>query len=271
MDEGKDVSDSMPWRRQNLLNAWVDDPSMDELLGAIGAGTAGIVFTINPDHLCNLQEREDFLRAYRQADIVTCDSHYVQIAMRLLGRPIRNRLPGSDIVPALCRRFASDPAVTLFLLGAKPGVAQRAADRINAAAGRTMVVGALGPSMRFVEDATEIDAAIEQINRSGATVLVVGLGAPKQEIFIANVRSRLPGVGTLLGVGATIDYEAGEVIRAPVWMRRMGMEWLHRVLSEPRRYLMRYVRSSRFFWWALLERLGLYKDPLAGRVPPPAR
>ena len=249
--------------RHPLLNAWVDDLSMDQLLERIGAGTAGIVFTVNPDHLCHLQANAAFHAAYQQADVVTCDSHYVKLAMRLTGRPVQHRLPGSDIVPTMCRHFRDDPSVKVFLLGAKPGVAQRAAERINAAAGRPLVVGALGPSMRFVDDPAEVDDAVARIQASGATVLLVGLGAPKQEILIARLRRRLPGVGTLIGVGATIDYEAGEVVRAPVWMRRVGLEWFHRVATEPRRYLMRYVRSARFMWWMALDRLGLYRDPFA--------
>jgi exopolysaccharide biosynthesis WecB/TagA/CpsF family protein len=253
-------------QRQPLLNVWADDLTMDELLARMAIG-AGVVFTVNPDHLYHLQYSADFLHAYRSADIITVDSHYVRLAMRLLGRPVQNRLPGSDIVPAFCRRQASDPATRIFLLGARPGVAQAAREAMNAKAGRELVVGALGPSMNFVNEPAEIDAAIEAIEASGANVLLLGLGAPKQELWIAQHRHRLPGVHTLLGVGATIDYEAGAVQRAPVWLRRLGLEWTYRVFTEPRRYLMRYVRSSRFIWWMLMDRLGRYKDPLVGSAP----
>jgi N-acetylglucosaminyldiphosphoundecaprenol N-acetyl-beta-D-mannosaminyltransferase len=128
------------------------------------------------------------------------------------------------------------------------------------------VVGAHGPSMNFVNDPAEIDAVLAMIEASGANVLLVGLGAPKQEIWIASVRHRLPQVRVMMGIGATIDYEAGEVRRAPVLMRRLGLEWTYRVASEPGRYLMRYVRSSKFLWWMLMDRLGRYKDPFA-RTP----
>jgi N-acetylglucosaminyldiphosphoundecaprenol N-acetyl-beta-D-mannosaminyltransferase len=107
---------------------------------------------------------------------------------------------------------------------------------------------------------------LAMIEASGANVLLVGLGAPKQEIWIASVRHRLPQVRVMMGIGATIDYEAGEVRRAPVLMRRLGLEWTYRVASEPGRYLMRYVRSSKFLWWMLMDRLGRYKDPFA-RTP----
>jgi N-acetylglucosaminyldiphosphoundecaprenol N-acetyl-beta-D-mannosaminyltransferase len=256
----------LQWPRQPLLNVWADDLSMDDLLTQL-ASSGGVIFTVNPDHLYHLQYNPAFLSAYRSADIITVDSHYVRLVLRILGRPVANRLPGSDIVPAFCKRQAGDPATRMFLLGAKPGVAQIARESMNAKAGRELVVGAHGPSMNFVNDPAEIDSAIEMIKASGANVLLVGLGAPKQEIWIASVRDRLPQVRVMMGVGATIDYEAGAVMRAPVWLRRLGMEWTYRVWTEPGRYLMRYVRSSKFIWWMLMDRFGRYKNPFNDTVP----
>lgn len=256
-----------PWPRQPLLNVWADDLSMDELLQQMASDAgAGVVFTVNPDHLYHLQHNRAFVSAYRSADIITVDSHYVRLALRLLGRPVVHRLPGSDIVPSFCARHGGNPDVRIFLLGARPGVARKAADAMNAKAGRELVVGAHGPSMNFVNDPAEIATVIDMIAASGANVLLVGLGAPKQEIWIASVRHRLPQVRVMMGVGATIDYEAGEVKRAPVLFRRLGLEWTYRVATEPGRYLMRYVRSSKFLWWMLMDRLGLYKDPF-GNAP----
>jgi len=260
----------LPWPRQPLLNVWADDMSMDDLLNRLGT-TGGVVFTVNPDHLYHLQYNADFVRAYRAADIITVDSHYVRLALRAQGRTVANRLPGSDIVPAFCARQAADPDTRIFLLGARPGVAQRAREAMNRKAGRELVVGAHGPSMNFVNDATEVDAVLKMIEASGANVLLVGLGAPKQEIWISSVRHRLPQVRVMMGIGATIDYEAGEVRRAPVVLRRLGLEWTYRVWTEPGRYLMRYVRSSKFLWWMLMDRLGLYKDPFDGSAAPLTR
>jgi N-acetylglucosaminyldiphosphoundecaprenol N-acetyl-beta-D-mannosaminyltransferase len=159
--------------------------------------------------------------------------------------------------------------VRIFLLGAMPGVAERARQRLNAAAGRELVVGAHGPSMRFVDDEAEIASVLAMIRDSKATTLMVGLGAPKQEIWLARYRQQMPQVKVLMGVGATIDYEAGEVKRAPVWMRRLGIEWTYRVLSEPRRYGMRYLRNARFLWWMAQARAGQYKDPFPQAAPAP--
>jgi len=258
------------WPRQPLLNVWADDLSMDDLLARL-ASTGGVVFTVNPDHLYHLQYNPEFLRAYRSADIITVDSHYVRLALRAQGRAVTHRLTGSDIVPAFCARQAADERTRIFLLGARPGVAQKAREALNRKAGRELVVGAHGPSMNFVNDPDEIDRVLEMIERSGANVLLVGLGVSKQEIWISSVRHRLSQVRVMMGIGATIDYEAGAVKRAPVPLRRLGLEWAYRVASEPRRYLMRYVRSSKFLWWMLMDRLGRYKDPFAATAAPQAR
>jgi UDP-N-acetyl-D-mannosaminuronic acid transferase (WecB/TagA/CpsF family) len=115
--------------------------------------------------------------------------------------------------------------------------------------------------MNFVHDEAEIAAAIDAVNASGATCLIVGFGAPKQELWIARHRHRMPGVRLFMGVGATIDYEAEAVRRAPQWMAHAGLEWLYRVASEPRRYWRRYFEAVDFLWLALLDRFGRYRPP----------
>lgn len=231
---------------------------MDELLQKLDQG---VVFTLNPDHLYHLQRNPEFLEAYLRADFVTCDSKYLLWALRLMRRRVRANVSGSDIVPAFYRQHRSNPAIRIFLLGAAPGVAQRARERINLQAGRDIVVGAHGPSMNFAEDPDEIAATIRMIDSAGTTVLIVGLGAPKQELWIDRYRGALPNVKIFMGVGATIDYEADAVVRAPPWMRRCGLEWLYRVVTEPRRYARRYFRASEFVWLVLLDGLGLYRAP----------
>ena len=123
----------------------------------------------------------------------------------------------------------------------------------------------------FVANLLVRDEVLKMVEASGANVLLVGLGAPKQEIWISNFRDRLPRIRVMMGVGATIDYEAGAVKRAPVLLRRMGLEWTYRVATEPQRYLMRYARSSKFLWWMLMDRLGRYKDPFGSAQVPLAR
>jgi exopolysaccharide biosynthesis WecB/TagA/CpsF family protein len=249
------------WRRARILNAWVDSLTVDQVLELLDE--EGVLFTINPEHLYQLQRSKEFAEAYANATYVSCDSNYVFAAMKLLGRALEHRASGSDIVPAYWRKHAANPAVSIFLLGAGPGIAQRARERINRLAGREIVVGAHGPSFNFVEDADETAEAIEMVNRCGATCLIVGLGAPKQEIWIHRNRDRMPKVRVCMGVGATIDYEADAVKRAPKWMRHNGLEWIYRVITEPRRYARRYLRNTEFLWLALLDGFGLYRPPFS--------
>ncbi len=246
------------WHRSRLLNAWIDSLTVDEIVDRLDCGT---LFTPNVDHLYQLQRNADFAAAYRNAAIVSCDSKYVYWALAALGRPVKATASGSDILPAYWRRHSANEDVTMFLLGAKPGVAAAARDRINRLAGRNIVVGAQGPSMNFVNDSEEIAEAIAMINESRATCLVVGLGAPKQEIWIDRHRSQLPHVKVLMGVGASIDYEAEAVARAPAWVRPLGMEWVYRVVTEPRRYARRYARNLIFPWLVLKDWAGFYRPP----------
>jgi N-acetylglucosaminyldiphosphoundecaprenol N-acetyl-beta-D-mannosaminyltransferase len=246
------------WHRSRILNAWVDSLTVQEIVEELDEG---ILFTLNPDHLYWLQRNSDFAAAYRNATLVSSDSKYVYWGLGFLGRAIKRKSSGSDIVPAYWRHHANNPTVSIFLLGAKPGIAQMARERINRLAGREIVVGAHGPSFNFVNDEQETTKAIDMINASGATCLIVGLGAPKQEIWIDRHRARMPGVKVYMGVGATIDYEAEAVRRAPAWMTRNGLEWVYRMATEPRRYWRRYTRTLEFFWLVLLDRFGLYRPP----------
>lgn len=246
------------WHRSRILNAWVDSLTVQEIVEELDEG---VLCTLNPDHLYWLQRNSHFAEAYRNAKLVSSDSKYVFWALGFLGRAIKQKCSGSDIVPAYWRHHANNPEVTIFLLGARPGVAQTARERINGLAGREIVVGAHGPSFAFAETEDEDSEVIEMINASGATCLIVGLNAPKQEIWINRNRGRMPGVKVFMGVGATIDYEAKAVRRAPPWMTRNGLEWVYRMATEPKRYWRRYTRTLEFFWLVLLDRLGLYRPP----------
>lgn len=248
-----------PWPRSRLLNVWVDNLSMSELMARLDSG---IVFTLNPDHLYHLQRNRAFYEAYRQADFITSDSKYVYWSLGLLGRRIQEKVSGSDIVPAFCWHHRNREETKIFMLGGAAGIAQKALERINARVGRELVVAAHSPSMSFVKNDAEIAQVIKLINDSGANVLIVGLGAPKQEIWILKYRAAMSNVKILMGVGATIDYEAGMVKRAPLALTRIGLEWVYRIVTEPRRYWRRYLRDVEFVWYVALDFLGLYRSPM---------
>lgn len=248
--------------RKPLLNIEVDDLSLAEFLDAY---EAGLVVTPNADHLMLLQQDRRFWEVYRHAEFVTVDSQVVKFALSFLGGPVKAKLSGSDIFPAFYRHHARNSGVRIYLLGGRDGVAREAADRINARAGRAIVVGWCSPSMRIADDPAESEAIVEDINRSGATVLAVGLGAPKQELWIAAHRSKMPNVARFLAIGATLDFEAGLLRRAPKLVSDMGLEWLFRLLMEPRRLWHRYlVRDPKFLWLVFLQRVGAYSNPFSG-------
>lgn len=248
--------------RLNFLNVSIDNLSSMELLQQLAQG--GTVYTPNVSHLLRLQWDQDFYQVYQQADFRICDSQILLIASRLLGNPIREKISGSDIFPAFYQHFRNDKSVEIFLLGAAEGVGERARQRINHKVGRNMVVDTYSPPFGFETDEAECERIIERINRSKATTLAVGLGAPKQEKWIHANRHRLPHVKVFLAIGATIDFEAGQLQRSPKWMSDAGLEWVYRILMEPKRLWKRYFNDVLPFVWLMgSEWLGLYQDPFA--------
>lgn len=242
-----------------LLNAAIDNLTMSELLVKLNQG---VVFTANVDHLVKLQKDREFFDAYQNADYVTCDSKIIYYISRLLGSPIQEKISGSDFFPAFYWHHRHNRNTKIFLLGAAEGVAATAQKRINAKLGREIIVGAHSPSYGFEKNEAECQNIIDIVNRSGANVLAIGLGSPKQEKFIYKYRDQFSHIKIFMGIGATIDFEAGNVARAPKWISEMGLEWLYRLLSEPRRLWKRYlVEGPAFFWYALLQMLDLYNEP----------
>jgi exopolysaccharide biosynthesis WecB/TagA/CpsF family protein len=142
------------------------------------------------------------------------------------------------------------------------GVAEKAMDRINSRIGRPIVVGAYSPSYGFEKKQDENEEIYKMINSSGANVVLVGVGCPKQEKWIDAHKAKMSGVDIWMALGATIDFEAGNVKRAPMIWRKMYLEWFYRFLQEPRRMYKRYfVDDPIFFWYLLKQLLGLYKNP----------
>ncbi|WP_058997720.1 WecB/TagA/CpsF family glycosyltransferase [Leptolyngbya sp. NIES-2104] len=247
-------------RQVHLLNIGIHNLTMIELLEKLRLG--GIVFTPNVDHLMKLQRDPEFYRAYQGVDFKVCDSRVLVYASYFLGTPVQEKISGSDLFPAFYMYYRNDPGVKIFLLGAAPGIAEAARSRINAKVGREIVVAAHSPSFGFEKNEAECQAIIEMINRSGATVLAIGVGAPKQELWITRYKDQLPNVKTFLAIGATIDFEAGTVQRSPQWMSNVGLEWLFRILCEPRRLWKRYlIHDLPFFWLLLQQRFRLYHNP----------
>lgn len=246
-------------KRVNLLNIEFDNLSLRQLLKEL---KSGVVFTPNVDHLMKLQCDREFFRAYEIANYKLCDSKILIYASHFLGTPIKEKVSGSDFFPAFYNYHKNNDKVNIFLLGGTKGVAIIAQERINRKVGRNIVVAAHSPSLGFENDEQECAEIIEMINKSEATVLAIGVGAPKQEKWIYKYKNKLPKIKFFLAIGATIDFEAGNVKRAPKWMSEVGFEWLYRLLTEPQRLWKRYlVEDLPFFWLILKQKLNLYTTP----------
>jgi N-acetylglucosaminyldiphosphoundecaprenol N-acetyl-beta-D-mannosaminyltransferase len=247
-------------RQVYLLNVGIHNITVHDLLQKLKAG--GAVFTPNADHLVKLQHNAEFYAAYQAADYRVCDSQVLLFIAKLLGTPIAEKISGSDLFPAFYQHYRHDESVKIFLLGAGPGVARRAQQKINAKLGREMIVAAHSPSFQFAQSPEESRQIIDMINQSGATVLAMGAGSPKQEIWIAKYKDQFTHVKTFLAIGATIDFEAGNVPRSPKWVSEAGLEWLYRLCNEPKRLWKRYlVDDSRLIWFVLIQWLRLYQNP----------
>ena len=244
-----------------LLNINIQSLTRSELLSRLDRG---VLVTPNVDHLVKLQRDREFYDAYREAEWVVCDSRILCLLSRLLIRPIREAIPGSSFFTSYYMYHKDDADCRIFLLGAREGVAAMAMERINRRVGRRIVVGAHSPSFGFEKDERECMDLVRIVNGSGANVLLVGVGAPKQEKWIMRYRASMPGVRLFMALGATIDFEAGTLRRAPQLWQRTGMEWLYRCLCEPRRLFRRYfVDDMQFFFYFAKQLLGIYKDPFA--------
>lgn len=252
--------------RVGILNVTFDNLTMRELLEKLNSG---IVFTPNVDHLMKLQHDGEFFRIYQLADYRVCDSQVLMYAARYLGTPLKEKISGSDFFPAFCDFHRHNTDVSIFLLGAAPGVADTARVKINRRAGRAIIVDSYSPSYGFEKNERECLEIIDMINRSGATVLAIGVGAPKQEKWIFKYKDRLPNVKIFLAVGATIDFEAGIIQRAPKWMSEMGIEWLFRISQDPQRLWKRYlVEDLPFLWLLLKQKYGHYISPFTATQEP---
>ena len=242
-----------------ILNIDVLATTQNELLERLDYG---VLVTPNLDHLIKLQKDKEFYESYRKAEWVVCDSRILYFLSKLLKRSFPEAIPGSSFFTAFYEYHRDDPNCKIFLLGAREGIAKKAMERINDKMGREIVVGAHSPSFGFEKHEDECEELVRIVNNSGANVVLVGVGAPKQEKWIMKWKDKMPSVDLWMALGATIDFEAGTLKRAPLFYRKIGMEWLYRVIKEPKRLFKRYfVDDTKFFWYFGKQLMGLYRDP----------
>jgi N-acetylglucosaminyldiphosphoundecaprenol N-acetyl-beta-D-mannosaminyltransferase len=217
-----------------------------DLQGAVSAieelvsgGKGGAVFTPNVDHVVEFDQNPRLRDAYRAADLSLADGMPVVWASRLLGPALPERVAGSDLVLPLMQR-ARARGWRVFLLGGQEGVAALAAKKLSGSLPGLEIAGTLAPRIDMSEPRERRAEVVDAVRAARPHLVVVGFGAPKQELWIHEAREALePAV--LLGLGASIDFIAGTVPRAPAWMSRVGLEWIYRLAREPRRLWRRYV------------------------------
>lgn len=215
------------------------------------------IVTPNVDHVVMLQNNEGLKAAYADAAMVVADGFPLIVASRLLGSPLPERVAGSELVEVFFDHLVDrDCSTRVYLLGAMPGVADRAAAKIRDRWAHVEIVGTHSPPFGFEHSEEESSEILERIEAADPEVVIFGVGAPKQELWTHRFREQLDG-RVVFCVGATIDFLAGEKPQAPVWMRRSGLEWLHRCASEPKRLAKRYLVGAVVFpaivfreWWA---------------------
>lgn len=230
-------------KRMKFLNTEVDNVTLEESLeiieGYIVEKKPRYVVTPNVDHIVKIEEDDEFKIIYKNADLILTDGMPLIWISKWLKKPIREKVSGSDLFPKVCE-LASNRGYKIFLLGAGDGVALEAAKNLKNKYRGLDIVGTYSPSYGFEKKEEEIEKIIEIINKAKPDVLAVGLGAPKQEKFLYKYKNRL-NVPVSLGIGASIDFEAGNVNRAPRWMQKSGLEWFYRLCKEPKRMYKRYL------------------------------
>lgn len=239
------------------------EATIDRIDELVAARRGGAVFTPNADHVVMAEENEEFVAAYGRADLCLADGQIVVWASRAISAPVPQRVSGSDLLMPLMERAALR-GWRVYLMGGGPGVAAEAAERITAAC-PVDIVGHDAPEVTVAGDPEAERSVIERVRFARPDLLLVAFGAPKQEMFIDRVRHEIrPAVA--IGVGAALDFAAGRVTRAPVWMSDAGLEWLYRLSREPRRLWRRYlIEDPRFLMIALRSRQANRPDEASPR------
>lgn len=229
--------------RMKFLNTEVDNLTMNEAVQKIEQlilnKKPSYVVTPNVDHIVKLETDKEFQEVYREADLILTDGMPLIWISKLKKNPIKEKVSGSDLFPEVCK-LAADKGYKVFLLGAAEGVAAKAAENLKGKYKGLNVVGTYSPSYGFERKKDEIQEIIKMINEVKPDILAVGLGAPKQEKFLYDYRKQL-NVPVALAIGASIDFEAENIDRAPEWMQHSGLEWFYRLCKEPKRMFKRYL------------------------------
>ncbi len=233
-----------------ILGIPVHAVTMDETLalieGYMDAPRVHQIATVNPEFVMTAQSDAAFRHTLLTADLCLPDGIGLLYAARRLGQTLPERVPGSELVYRLAER-AAEKGWSLFLLGAGPGVAEEAAQLLRQRYPSLRIAGTYAGTPAVEEN----DDIVRRINDSGATLLFVAYGAPKQDKWVECNRTNLTTVRVAMGVGGSLDFITGRAVRAPQWAQDAGLEWLYRLYKEPWRWR-RMLALPRFAWRVMI-------------------
>jgi N-acetylglucosaminyldiphosphoundecaprenol N-acetyl-beta-D-mannosaminyltransferase len=242
-------------RTDGVIGSAIDVLGWDEAIERLGAWSrehsSRVVCICNAHSLVTARQDPAFAQVLREAEMCTPDGAPVAWMLRRLGHAGQARINGPDLMGRYCA-WAAGRGESIYLYGGSEETLALLQQRLHAAFPALRVAGAYSPPFRALSEAEDA-AAVAAINASGAGTVWVSLGCPKQELWMQAHRGRVRAV--MLGVGAAFDYHAGTIRRAPPWAQRAGLEWLHRLLSEPRRLWRRYLVTNTLFVLAAARQL----------------
>ena len=232
------------------LHALTQKQCVDHILDQSQAGHGGWVITPNLDHLRRLVRDASTRELYSGADLMVADGMPLIWASRLRGTPLPERVAGSDLTNTLPAEDAKRGR-SVYLLGGAGDAAKKAADVLMQRHPDLNIAGIHVPAYGFEKDPSQMAALENALLAAQPDIVLVALGSPKQEVLIKHLREKLPGTWWL-GIGISFSFVCGDVQRAPRWIQKLGLEWMHRLMQEPKRLFRRYVIDGIPFGIALL-------------------
>jgi N-acetylglucosaminyldiphosphoundecaprenol N-acetyl-beta-D-mannosaminyltransferase len=249
--------------RVNICGIEIDSHSFEKVVEIISdhaqsGQTSRYVVTPNAQHIVLFQSDKRFQAVYQNAFLSVPDGVPLLWAAQFLQTPLSERVNGTDLFENLCE-IAAQQKLKVFLLGGRPNVAETTKILLQRRHPKLNIVGTYCPPYGFESDPVELERVNYAIQAAAPNILFVALGSPKQELWIYNNYQSL-GVPISLGIGASFELVSGVVPRAPKLMQKIGMEWLFRLLMEPRRLWKRYIVCNTVFIWLVLRQRSIFKS-----------
>lgn len=232
----------MALNRVKFMNTYMDNVSKKEAIRhieeCITERKISQIIALNVDQIVRIEKDAYFKEICDNSELLLVDGTPLMWIAKLYKRPFKEKICGSDLMPELCQ-LAAQKGYKVFLLGAAPGVADIAAQKLIDKNPGLQIVGTYSPPIGFEKDKEELNKINNLLFESKADMLFVGMGVPKQEIFVCENKDKYQ-IPTSFSVGGTIDFIAGVQKRAPKWINRIGMEWFYRFICNPKRMFKRY-------------------------------